>query len=414
MQVISEKERLRLRALAMRQLELSHCDYNKRLYKDWEAHGRMDLNARPMITIEFLTFCDEFITPMLECESESARSLEWQLLHNIIPVENFGDDTIIRDYFGYSEGCNLLPFGLTVKRKESGGLGHSFIPQVCDLDEDFHLLGKSVIYTGGTNDSLICFVHDIIGDILPVKKIGNPIYSGFLMSIVHIMGMDNMYTAMHTTPDLFSKMCSMLADDYIEMIEQMESKGLFMATNGDIGVCQGTMCFTDALPFEGTNLKASQIWGYMDAQEAQGISPNMYHDLVYPHYKRISERFGLLSYGCCEAVDRFWEDISAYKNLKKLSISNWTDEKFISEKLRDLQDIQGRKIVYHRKPSPNYLGVSRELDENAVRAHIRKSVQYTTGLTLEITQRDVYTVHCSAAKVARYVQIIREECEKKK
>jgi len=68
-------------------------------------------------------------------------------------------------------------------------------------------------------------------------------------------------------------------------------------------------------------------------------------------------------------------------------------------------------VIYHRKPSPNFLGVNPTLDEEAVRAHIRKSLQAARGCKMEITQRDVYTIHNDIAKARRYVEIIRQEIE---
>ncbi len=51
------------------------------------------------------------------------------------------------------------------------------------------------------------------------------------------------------------------------------------------------------------------------------------------------------------------------------------------------------------------------LDEEAVRKHIRTSLQAARGCKMEITQRDVYTIHNDIAKAKRYVDIIREEIE---
>lgn len=75
-------------------------------------------------------------------------------------------------------------------------------------------------------------------------------------------------------------------------------------------------------------------------------------------------------------------------------------------------ELRGRRVVYHRKPSPNVLGVGSVLDEDGLRAHFRKTVRAARGCTLEITQRDVYTLGNTYEKVARYVEIAREECEK--
>lgn len=41
----------------------------------------------------------------------------------------------------------------------------------------------------------------------------------------------------------------------------------------------------------------------MDFQETVGISLEMFEEFIFPCYKKISESYGLLSYGCCEPVD---------------------------------------------------------------------------------------------------------------
>ena len=60
-------------------------------------------------------------------------------------------------------------------------------------------------------------------------------------------------------------------------------------------------------------------------------------------------------------------------------------------------------------PSPNYLGTGTVLDEEAFRAHIRKSLKAAKGCEMEITQRDVYTINRDIPKAKKYVDIIKEE-----
>jgi len=405
--MITEKEKSRLRELAKKQLELANSERNRQLYKDWEVHGMTDGSGRPMITVEFGTFSADFIPDLMQCESDRARHLEWTLLMDIFSAENFGDDTIIRDYIPASEEYGIKPFGLDVKRDESGGLGHHFVSYIKDLAEDFKLLNKSTI-SKFANTYVTDIAEEAFGDILPVKKAGRARGVSLLQDIVHIMDMEDMYAAMYDEPELFHKMMTMLTNDYIEAIDRTEKENLLRATNGDVHLPQGTMCFTSDLPAEGSGLKSSDIWIYMDAQEAEGISAATYHEFFYPYMKQISDKFGLLSYGCCEGVDRFWNDLSTLKNLRKLSVSAWSNEEIIGEALR------GRKTVFHRKPSPQFIGVDKILDEDALRANIQKTVRCAEGLTLEFSQRDVYTVRKDAKKVARYVEIIREECEAKK
>jgi len=408
MTTVSVKDKTRLRELAKHQLDLASSERNKQLYKDWEAHGDMSLDSRPIITIELWTFSDEIVTPRLQCESDEARSLEALLLQNTINFDYFKDDTIVRDYLPIGISYSLLPFNMPVKREETGGLGHQFIHQVEDLATDFHKLGKSKIDTDlSVRRAYGDFVQELIGDILPTREVGVSAGASLTQNIVHIMGMENMYMAMMDEPELFHRMMKMLTDDNIEMHQMMEADGILLPTNGDVGLAQGTLAFTSDLPRTGAGLKLSDLWIYIDSQEAAGLSPDMYHEFIFPYYKQIGDLFGLLSYGCCESVSEIWEkSVSAYGNLRKLSISPWCNEEYIGEQL------EGRKVVYHRKPTPNLIGVDRYMDEDATRAHIAKTVEASKKVKkLEFSQRDVYTVHSDLEKVARYIQIIREECE---
>ena len=166
----------------------------------------------------------------------------------------------------------------------------------------------------------------------------------------------------------------------------------------------GSFCFNDALPGGDEGVKLGEVWGFMDSQETVGISPDMFGEFIFPAYKKVADQYGMLSYGCCEPVDPFYDDyISKFSKLRKLSISPWANEAIMGEKLR------GSNIIYHRKPTPNLLGVGKDLDEKALRKHIRTTLEAAKGCQIEFAQRDVYTLGGNLDKVKRYVDIIREE-----
>ena len=190
----------------------------------------------------------------------------------------------------------------------------------------------------------------------------------------------------------------------------LEEKRLILPTTAFENVGQGTFAFTRELPGAETlkerPFTTSDVWGFMDSQETVGISPDMYEEFIYPCYKKISSQYGLLSYGCCEPVHPIWDRcVSKFENLRKVSISPWCDEEFMGEELR------GSRVIYHRKPSPNFLGVDPVLNEEALREHFRATLKAARGCKLEFTQRDVYTLHNNIEKGRRYIQILREEIE---
>ena len=267
-------------------------------------------------------------------------------------------------------------------------------------------MGKSDfgIDHAGTKQAL-SLAEDTFGDILPVRLTGSGLYVCLTQDIVHLMGMEVMCFSMYDYPELFCQMMDKLASDYLSFFDLLKQEGLMLPTTGFEHLGQGSRCFTSELP--SANITGpGDLWGFMDSQETVSISPKMFADFIFPAYKKVASTFGLLSYGCCEPVHPVWDCIGSLPNLRKVSISPWCNEDFMAERLR------GSHTIYHRKPSPNYLGVNPELDEEAFRAHIRKTLQTARGCHVEITQRDVYTIHHNEDKARRYVAIIREEIEK--
>ncbi len=140
----------------------------------------------------------------------------------------------------------------------------------------------------------------------------------------------------------------------------------------------------------------------MNSQESVGISPQMYEEFIFPHYLDLAKQFGLVYYGCCEPVHPIWDScISRIPNLRKVSISAWCDEAYMAEKLSSCP------VIYSRKPSPNYLGVEPEMDEDAFRAYIGNTIKLARDTHLEIIFRDIYTLHGRPEKARRAVEIVR-------
>ena len=168
----------------------------------------------------------------------------------------------------------------------------------------------------------------------------------------------------------------------------------------------GSFCFNRELAqsdFAGP-VRSTDTRGNTNAQEAVGFSPKMYREFILPYVCQIAREFGLMYYGCCEPVSDFWENgVETVPNMRKVSVSAWCDEAYMA------QALQGRNVIYSRKPSANFLGVQKELDEDAFRTYIRKTAQLTRDLPAEVIFRDIYKLHGNKAKLKRAVEIVREE-----
>jgi len=370
-----------------------------------------------MIHLEMWTFAQEILPQRLKCQGEFARQVETNLYCNFLNQQLFDDDRVTPDYYPLNYDTHFELFSIKIQKDiataadGSESVGHQFISVVEDLEDDYDKLKETDFGVDlDSTEAKRRAIEEAIGDILPVKVQMDCLYSVPTQMLVHFMSMENMMFAMYDYPELFKEMMDRIANDTLAYYRMLEEKRLILPTVSFESVGQGTWSFNNELPgyeeWQKRPFTTKDVWGFMDSQETVGISPQMYEEFIFPCYKKISEQYGLLSYGCCEPVDPIWDNcISKLDNLRKVSISPWCNEEVMGEKL------QGGKVIFHRKPSPNFLGVNPILDEEAVRAHIRKSLQAARGCKMEITQRDVYTIHNDIAKARRYVEIIRQEIE---
>lgn len=414
--IIEENDRTILRELAKHQLELANREDNLEKKRLWYLHNALK-GPRPMVHLEMWTFSQEILPQRLKCQGEFARQVETALYCNFLNQELFGDDRVTPDYFPLNYDCWFQLFDIpvhvdhTTNGQGQESLGHHFVSVLTDLAEDYPKLKPSSFGVDReTTEKKRNAINEAIGDILPVRMSMDCLYSVPTQMLVHIMSMEDMMLSMYDEPELFQEMMGRIADDTIAYYRFLEKERLILPTTSFESVGQGTWSFNEELPgweeWEKRPFTTKDVWGFMDSQETVGISPEMYEEFIFPCYQKISGQYGLLSYGCCEPTDPIWDRcISKLPNLRKVSISPWCKEEFMGERLA------GSSVIYHRKPSPNFLGVDAELDEEALRAHIRKSLLAARGCKMEITQRDVYTIHHNEKKARRYVEIIRQEIE---
>lgn len=394
-----------LRELAKRQIELAASERNQRLYHDWLAHGSSRAASRPMIRIEINTFEHQILPALAKCEGEEARAIEAHMLRPMANFTLFEDDTLVPPYFQLNEHRYFIPFGLKPQRQMTAGLGHQFVPYMRVLEEDQHVLGCSDYGIDTSRaEELEQTLMELFGDILPIRRLTDAPGCCLMQDIVHIMSMEDMYVAMMEEETSFHAMMRRLTDDYVAYFRTLEASGCLRSNARMQHLAQGSYCFTDELTDDQPQAPLKSLWLYMDSQETAAISPHMYRDMVFPYYRDIMNLFGLVSYGCCEASDAIWDDcLSTVANLRKLSISPWSNEDIMGEKLR------GTGITYLRKPPATILGMDTPvLDEEATLACFRKTARAAQGCKLEIAQRDVYQIGHSPEKVRRYVALARQ------
>jgi len=292
-------------------------------------------------------------------------------------------------------------------------MGYAYDHPIKDLKRDFHLFGKSAYYAdAGLKKTMEhkAEIDEVFGDILPVKIM----YPSMGISLGHVfcslMGMETMFLAMYDYPELFHSAMTNLVDDFMEYMDTLEKGGAILPNGGGSHLGQGSFGYTNDLRTEDEadgDITFADCWGYSNFQETIGTDPEMFDEFFFSYMEKITNRFGLFSYGCCEPVHMLWDlCLSRLPNLRKLSVSAWCDEEFIADRIR------GKKIVYHRKPSANFISTDKVFDEAAFSAHIAKSVKVASGCPLEITFREELTLMDEPWRLKRAVELTKEQINK--
>ena len=318
----------------------------------WRAQAA-GCRESPPVRLLFSNFRHEVITPRLQCEGEQARRIEASLLGTLVGRELFDDDTPISPTFDIGWQTHVNPFGLDAKVTRADvphAQGFHIDPVITDLAAQIDTLRGG---TFGVNREATAqrrkLVEDLFGDILPVRMVMGSLTGGITNPLVHLMGMEAYYIAMYDCPDAVHQAMEMATRVYEQYYDFLEAERLLLPTNGLSPLAQESFAFTDELPAD-TVTRTSQCWGFLESQETTAVSPDAFGEFVFPYQQRLVDRFGLLSYGCCERVDAIWPDyLSQWSKLRKLSVAPFNDEPRVGECLR------GGRIVYYSKPRAEFV-----------------------------------------------------------
>ena len=405
MALVSGRDREVLRARAQLQREYAESDRNTAILKKWQAQaeGRRE---SPPIRLLFSNFAHEVITPRLQCEGEMARRIEAQLLATLVGRELFDDDTPISPTFDIGWRTFVKPFGISpdISRPDiENPQGFHINPVISDLAEDLDKLrGGSFGVDREATASRRALLEDLLGDILPVRMVMNALPGALTNPLVHLMGMEAYYMAMYDCPDAVHAAMEMGTQVYEQYYDFLESERLLFPTNGLSPLAQESFAFTDELPTANVT-HTTQCWGFLESQETTAVSAETFGEFVFPYQRRLVDRFGLLSYGCCERVDAIWPDyLSRWDKLRKLSVSPFNKEPLVGDYLR------GSRIVYYSKPRAEFVTCDGPMRDDAILAYFKGVCEAASGCLFEIAQREVGTIFGDYERGRHYVRLARQ------
>ena len=244
--------------------------------------------------------------------------------------------------------------------------------------------------------------QEILGDILPVRKVGKTHWRyGLSRVLIHMRGLEQMMMDMYDSPQLIHRLMSFLRDDFmreISLYEKEQAIGLNNAHDHITG--SGGLSPTLNLPaedFDGVP-RAKDCICWAESQETVGVSPAQMDEFVLQYQIPLMRRFGLTDYGCCEPLDQKLDLLMAnIPNLRWVAVSPWANRQICAEKI-------GKKYVYVYKPNPARI-CSPKPDWAAAEKDIRDTLRIARGCAIHICMKDTSTFFGELERTTKWCEM---------
>lgn len=230
--------------------------------------------------------------------------------------------------------------------------------------------------------------------------------SHIALAYANFRGLDGLMYDFYDFPEKVHEIFAKLTNGYIRKLHYLEENNLLYDNTDNTFVGSGGLGWTESLHTDPNHVTLKTMWGLCEAQECGEISPEMFHEFIYPYHKQVAELFGLNCYACCEGIDTKWEWIKDLPNMRRISVSQWSDMAKMSEYLK-------KDYIYSYKANSAHVTVP-DMNEDVIRTELRRMFEKTkeNDNHVEVVLKDLHTISNKPEQVIRWVQIAREEMER--
>ena len=398
-----------LRALAERVAEIASSARMEEIRRQWTRLNMLK-KTRPVVFCDPENGWNEIITEsQMQCKGKLARRWEMDLRKEIFWGEEMQDDRPVEPCFDVPYTVPPDDWGMEAVYHRTDDCGSCvWDAPIKDYAADLEKLHSPTVEIDWetTNGCLETAKH-VFDGILAVRLKGIWWWSlGLTWPAVTLRGLGNVLCDFIDHPDELKRLLSTISQGHLEKLDYLESNKLLSLNNDGTYVGSGGYGFTEELPRNDHDghVRTADMWGFTESQETVHVSPRMYEEFVFPYEKPIMDRFGLTCYGCCEPLHLRWHVARRHHNLRRVSCSPWADVEKMAEYLED-------KYILSMKPNPAAISTP-QIDEQAIREGLRRSLEITKGCIVEVIMKDNHTIGKRPENVVRWCRIAKEEAEK--
>jgi hypothetical protein len=411
---MAHQDRTIIRELASEVAEIAALPVQQHTIRRWKALN--DLRPeRPMVHVDGVPWHEMNVDGELTLLTEDpfCRGVENMLRRTLYQWRHMRADMVVEPVIVMPMVMAMDGFGIRVHDTvealdpDNDVVSHEFADQLQTEDDLDRIRAPTITFDAAASAEVEARARDLFDGILPVRMqgwlpeanqwpalaaqpgtralvtgmwpdgSGNLAY-GLWDLIVMWRGAENTLYDLAARPDFMHRAMDRLLDAHLAMLDQIEAMGLLGHSQGLI---RSTGAFTDQLPaagFDPAHPRTQDVWTSGMAQILTAVSPGMFKEFEIDYAVRWFERFGLVYYGCCEALDNKMAFVRQIPHLRKISMSSWVDVERGAEQI-------SRDYVFSRKPNPAFLAGDAwdaEIVERDLRDTIERCARHETPLEL--------------------------------
>lgn len=416
--VISPHDREILRELAKTFREYCERPCEQEKIQLWKDHNDLK-STRPLLLVDMENGWNEAIRfdRDISCEGYMAQDWEMWLRKELFYAEKLKDDKPLTPIFYLPHRAINTEWGIGENKVEvdtgdenEKNAAYTWIPTMKDMDdEEFENLDVDkaikdpvVVVDNEATRRYFTLAREVFDDILEVRMRTWWFWSSHMtLAYSNFRGLDGLMTDFYDFPDKVHEIFQKLTTGYIKKLRFLEKNNLLYNNTDNTFVGSGGLGWTDSLHTDPNHVTLKTMWGLTEAQELGQVSPSMYKEFIFPYFKQVADLFGLNCYACCEGINNMWSEVKKLPNLRRVSVSQWSDMALMSDYL-------GGDYIYSYKANSAHVSVP-DMDEEVIRKELRSMFEKTKKNHVEVILKDLHTISNKPEQVIRWVQIAREE-----
>lgn len=402
-----------IRDLIKRYLEIANQPVQNERRELWRQHNSLKPTRPPVLVM--IGFWNAWVREYMPDSSLRCLDPFFQQHERMLKLKlfqtTFGDDTISEPWIG-GGAVHVLPpagrWGVEQTHVSPGvdGGAYAMDPPLKELSDINKLLKPRHLIDEKQTAANLERLRDAVGDLIEIDAGRGHCYGHFggdiSTDLIQLRGMEQVMIDMYENPEWLHKLLAFMRDGILAVQDQAEAAGdLSLSCHGNQAMpyCEE---LEDPRPNSGPRWR-KQLWAFMAAQEFTLVSPEFHEEFLLRYQLPIIAKYGLSAYGCCEDLTKKIDMLRQIPNLRRIAVTPTADIKRCAEQI-------GGDYVVSWRPNPTDM-VCAAFDERRIRRIIREGLAAcrSNNCIVDISLKDVETVQGEPARLARWVQIVREE-----